>query len=450
MLRQFLSKVLAPTMVLAIGLIAFFWMRSRNAPPERTRQAPRAALVETMVFKPSVTGFEIQVAGNVVPRREVTISAEVSGAVVMKPAELQAGRFVRQGTLLLRIDPTQYDLEVKELGSQLVQIAQDLLQLETEESGNTALIEIAEGELKLAKKELARVKGLFAKEAAVEADLDQSERTILKARNALRLLQNTAELIPIRRDRLQAQIKSTELRQQQAQLKLDQTTIVAPFDGVIAHDAVEQGNFAQAGDVLLKIEETAAVEIECNLRTDDLYWLWNSREPQNQDSNDDPEQLDRAVFEVPSATATVTYTVGGREFHWQGKLARYEGRGVDRTTRTVPCRVIASRPKQGDAVDGPPALMRGMYVTVTLQAAPRIRLWKIPNRAIRPNGQVWTIHDGRLRFHQVNPARILPQGTLIRVDATDLKSGDRLIVSQLATAFDGMQVQEAKSGDGSP
>jgi multidrug efflux pump subunit AcrA (membrane-fusion protein) len=69
---------------------------------------------------------------------------------------------------------------------------------------------------------------------------------------------------------------------------------------------------------------------------------------------------------------------------------------------------------------------------------------------MQPNGQVWTVESGRLRIHEVKPARVLPEGVLIRADQADLKPGARLVVSQLATAFAGMQVREAQPEGGSP
>jgi hypothetical protein len=91
-----------------------------------------------------------------------------------------------------------------------------------------------------------------------------------------------------------------------------------------------------------------------------------------------------------------------------------------------------------------------MYVTITLPVSPRVRLWKIPNRAVQPNGQVWTIEGDELRIHEITPARVLPDSVLFRADATDLKVGDRIIVSQLATAFEGMQVRESDQAERSP
>ena len=148
----------------------------------------------------------------------------------------------------------------------------------------------------------------------------------------------------------------------------------------------------------------------------------------------------------------MTHTVAGKSFDWQGRLTRFEGRGINQKTRTVPCRVLVAEPKRVDATHGPPALMRGMHVTVTLTATPKTRLLKIPTRAMQPNNEVWTVEQGRtLRVHDVEPVKVLPDGVLLRADDTQLEAGDHLVVSQLLTAFDGMQIREATAaGSRSP
>eukprot|EP00913_Durusdinium_trenchii_P010935 g10264.t1 len=440
------KEFIVPALVLGAGLGAFFWLKSRNRPPERVSRSPSPTLVATIGFEPEETGFEIRVAGNVVPRREVTISAQVSGAIVEKAREIQAGRWFRKNVPLVRIDPARYELAVKQLASETKQIAAELQQLDIEETNNRKLVTIAESELELAKKELKRVMAARARNAIAESEIDKARQSELKARNVLRGLNNFHDLVPVRRKRLQAQLKSTRLRRKQAQLDLDRTRIVAPFDGTITHDAIELGSFVQAGDVLLKFEETDTVEIECSLRPDDLYWLWNGRTT----SPPAAKTSGGTLFEVPNADVTVTYRVGGRAFRWEGKLSRFEGGGVDRKTRMIPCRVIVPKPRRLDAADGPPSLMRGMHVSVSLKATPRDRLWKIPIRAVQPDFQVWTIEAGRLKIHTVEPVRVLEDGVLIRADETTLKPGTRLVTSQLANAFDGMPVRDATAGERSP
>jgi multidrug efflux pump subunit AcrA (membrane-fusion protein) len=464
MFQRLLSQFVMPVLIVAAGAGGLVWLSTKDAPPERVAKQPPPLLVETIALTPGVSSFQIHVSGNVVPRREVTLSAEVAGAVIFKGDAIESGRHVRQGTPLLQIDPARFELQVSQLGSELRQVAADQQRLTTEEQGTNSLIRLAEREAEIATAASKRVKGLALNNVATDAELEAVERTELQARNALTVLLNQRELIPIQRKRLHAQQNLVELKQQQAQLNLDRTRITAPFNGVITSVEIEQGNYVQAGDVLLKLEDTSAVDVECSLRMDDLYWLWSSNSGSVADDDtvnsefthgdsglDQVQELEHAdtghLFEIPAADATVTSEVAGQFFHWTGRLARYTGGGVNRKTRTVSCRVTVDEPVRADVGDGPPTLMRGMYVTVALNVTPQIGLLRIPTRGIQPNGQVWTVDNGLLRVHSVQPAKVLPDSVLIRSDSTRLKPGDRVVTTQLVAPMDGSRVREFVKSD---
>ena len=236
--------------------------------------------------------------------------------------------------------------------------------------------------------------------------------------------------MPVLRQQLQTQRKGLLAQQEQARRNLERTRLVAPFDGLLTHDATEVGDFVQPGDILLKIEETAVVEIECQLRSDQLDWLRDSR---SADGEDNP-------FEVPVVAAIVTSQDSPDP--WRGRLTRFRGQGVDPHTRTVPCRVLVER-RQHEKQSA--ALMRGMYVTVTFPVRPKTRLIEIPAEAVRADGQVWSVSDNRLVVHRIKAARVLKHAVLVRADETRLKTDDRVVVSPLVTTFDGMPVIERRA-----
>ena len=446
MIQRLLSQLALPVLIVALGIGGVIWLSARDTPPQRVAKPPAPPAVETIALPVGAPSFPIQVNGNVVPRREVTLSAEVAGAVVVKGDAVESGRLVRKGAPLLQIDPARFELEIGELNSELMQVDADLRRLATEEQGTDALIQLAEREAKIATAASQRHKTLAGTNAVTDAERESVERRELQALNVLRVLLNERELIPIRRERLQAQRKLTELKQQQAQLDLDRTKIIAPFTGMVTTTMVERGDYVQSGDALLKLEETSAVDVECSLRMDDLFWLWNSNAAKpavaTEENRGAPTGDDSELFEVPAVDATVTVEMSGRRFDWQGKLARYGGGGVNRKTRTVLCRVRVPQPVRAAGQGGPPTLMRGMFVTVTLHVTPQVELRHIPARAVQPNGHVWTVDDGLLRGHSVQPDKVLADGVLVRADATDLKPGDRVVITQLVSPLAGSRVRE--------
>ncbi len=233
MVKRFLAQITLPLVIIAIGTGGMIWLSAEDAPPAKVAQQPTPLLVQTIILEPQVSSFQIQASGNVVPRREVTLSAEVDGLIVSKDATIQGGKHVRQGTPLLQIDPVPFELQVKELASELQQVAADLRQLASEEEGTNALVQLVQREVDIAADASKRVQGLVAREVATNQELETVEREELQARNMLRVLLNRQELIPIRRERLQAQQTLTGLKKQRAELNLAHARIEAPFTGVI-------------------------------------------------------------------------------------------------------------------------------------------------------------------------------------------------------------------------
>ncbi len=287
-------------------------------------------------------------------------------------------------------------------------------------------------------RELERFDELISRGATSEGERDRVEADALTAESTFRRLQNDQRLIPTRIERAKAALELAQTQLAQAQLDLEKTEIRAAIDGVVTHDPVESRQFVSPGMKLVVIEDTSVVEVACHLRADDLYWLWSSVDRGAYRSDQDSD----SYYEIPAAEATITYRLGDKSYHWHGRLARYEGIGIDEQTRTVPCRIEVSEPRRAAGDQGPPALMRGMFVEICLHVAPKVPLLRLPSAAVQPNEQVWTVSEGRLHVHRPRIAKVLSDSVLVAADSTDLKPGDRLVVSPLSTALEGMTVRE--------
>ena len=91
MFQRLVSQILLPVLIVAIGAGGLVWLSTKDAPPERVAKQPSPLLVETIPLQASTSSFPIHVGGNVVPRREVTLSAEVAGAVTFKGDSIESG-----------------------------------------------------------------------------------------------------------------------------------------------------------------------------------------------------------------------------------------------------------------------------------------------------------------------------------------------------------------------
>ncbi|HID22428.1 MAG TPA: HlyD family efflux transporter periplasmic adaptor subunit, partial [Planctomycetaceae bacterium] len=262
-----------PITLLGLGVFGFVVLKQRDRVPARPKPKPSPPLVETMAVRRHSGPVTLQTHGEVVPFREVIVSAEVAGRVVEKTEACRAGRFVRRGQLLLQIDRKDYELERRRLAAELAQADVDLHQVDVEISNTEALLVLAQKEVQLQQSEWKRQVDLLARKATSPASVDQAERALLQARNSEQTLRNQLNLLTTRKERLRQAKELAAIRLEQADLNLARTRVVAPVDGVIVTESVQEDAFVQKGTALATIHDTSAVEVETRLRMEELFWI---------------------------------------------------------------------------------------------------------------------------------------------------------------------------------
>lgn len=446
--------------ILAGGVVGFQILMAKPAQELGAAPQPPLPEVETIALEAHSGNLDIRVDGMVVPYREIHISAEVAGRIAEKFPVCRAGSYVRQGADLIQIDRRDYDFEVRRLRAQLAEANANIEELEVEIANTSALIKLADESVTLAQNEVRRLVNLAS--VVSQSNLDVAKRDEVNARNSQLTLRNQEQLLKTRRNRLQSSRQLVETQLEKAILDLGRTLIKAPADGVIVADLVEQDDFVSKGAELVTFEDTSAVEVKCNLRMDELYWLRVAR------SQNAARGEPASEYQIPRTPVTVVYQLPQTNirYAWDGELTRFDGMGLDERTRTVPCRVEVPRPRQGRLLGGatqnsalsePPPLVRGMYVTVEMHATPQTALVRVPERAVHPGKTGWVVRDGALR--RIRPLRLIelverddgPERDssdlearfwIADADASQLAVGDRLVVSPLVAVYDGMPVQE--------
>ncbi len=448
-----ITRLVATLVILGIGVVGLAVMAryGRTELPTSAPEKGQAPLVETAEVRLQQQRLDIEVDGVVVPRREIAVAAEVGGRVVQKTDACEAGKYVRKGTLLIEIDPQDYSIEVERLDKELEQAQASLQELDVEETNTQALAKLAEDSLALQRREVARLEKLVSRGIVTESQMDTERRNVLTARNALVTLQNQLRTIGTRRARLQAAKELVQANLKKARLNHRRTKITTPIDGMIVQDLVELDAYLAPGTIVAKIEDVSQCNVRCNLRMDELYWIWNqpreSATPE-QETQETRETTGRDYLLLPTPT-TVTYKLGDRQYHWDGVLTRYDGIGLDEATRTVPCIVVVAKPSKvredesqdARSVRGPRALVRGMYVQLTIHARPQTPLLEVPEKAIRPGNRVWRVRGGKLNTIPVRVVSVMGDVAVVRVKGNELMSGDQVVTTPLASVEENMPVR---------
>lgn len=372
---------------------------------------PIAEVAEVKVLAETL---DIEVSGTVEPYREVQLAAEAAGRIVEKCPDLLSGNYVKQGQLLYKIDPRDYELEIERLTRRRDQELASIAELQQDIENAEALLTVAEQELELAEADVKRFESMN-KSFSSAAELDQARRSRLSSLNQKVTLQNQLRSAKSRRSRLELAAKLAETELEQAKLNLSRTIIHAPVDGRVVSDVVEVDSFVQRGTQLLTIEDTEKVEVACSVRMDQLSWILDQPNVSTDKLMNNPQS---SRFELPSTPVEISYSIAGRDsttYIWDGVLDRIEGVGLDPLSRTIPIRIRVDNPGAFRSADGrsiersgPPVLVRGMFVDVVIKSRPSSRLMLVPKLSIKPSSNasvIWKFSENREVVRQTPKAR---------------------------------------------
>ena len=436
-----------PLVILAAAIGGFLAMGSQPPPARKAVDAPTAAAVHTVAVEKTDGRIEIDADGVVVPLREVTLAAEVSGKVLRKAEACRAGEFVKAGTLLFEIDPRDYELEVARLEREVNQAALNIEEIDEELEQNANSTELAERQVELARREVGRQENLKASRVVTESEHERAVREELTAANALTMMKGQNRVFTKRRSRLQEAQGLAATMLERARLDLSRTKVIAPADGVVVDDKVEQDSFVAKGTPLVTLEDTSSMEVKTSLRMDELAQVWGGRVQ--------PAAAERGTHDLPETPVKVVFTFGGHAYEWDGVLSRQEGRGLDEKTRTLPCRVRVSQPREVRSIDrygavmqslppeAPRSLMRNMFVDVRVQVDSPQPLLSVPQEALRASGDLYLMRDGRLVIARPRPFHSGDGRVMFEELESGLLPTDRVVTSQLSNPRDGMELMEA-------
>lgn len=452
MARLFING-LASVLILALGIGGLLVFGSRPDIPTRTDPDTddRAVLVVTAPAGAWELPLTLEVDGEAVNWRTLTVGAEVAGRVVRKPDAVRAGNSVTAGDVLVEIEDADYRLTVERLRAEAAQADAELKSIDVDLSSSEALMAIAREDMALHQRQLRRLQSLQARGATTDVELDTAVRQELTSRNTVQTLQNQMDSALQQKEVYQAKRDLVSAQLRQAELDLSRCVVRAPAAGTIVDGPVEAGDYVMRGDPLLHLADSGRMEVKCSLTADDLAWIWLQQQSADAISVA-PDNTSPAQSLLPRIPCDVTFRFDGTLTVWQGYLDRSEGTGVDRETRMLPCRIVVEHPDQPHAESSPggspgvviPTLVSGMYVTVRIPVRSPSPLVQIPIEAVRPGSQVWVVRDGALRILNARPAQVSDGRAIYREDLSGLQASDVVVVSPLAAVVDGMAVRVAE------
>ncbi len=258
-------KVIIPVLVLTGAVFLGKYLLGSGPEAKKKPFVERSPVVEILTLKPQDYTVTIKASGIVKAGTQTNLVSEVSGRIVGLSEDFKAGNYFNKNKVLITIDKANYENSLAIVKGDVAASRATLNQLNTEEKSIKRSYQLARKNLSLGKKEVNRLRGLWAKRLIARSALDIEEQKINQLQQKLEDLQGKLDTFKSRRQATDAKIDATLAREKQERLNLSRTTIKAPYEGRVLEKNVDVGQFVSMGTLLGKVYATDYVEVDLPL-----------------------------------------------------------------------------------------------------------------------------------------------------------------------------------------
>jgi RND family efflux transporter MFP subunit len=384
-------QILLPLVLLAAGILGMRTLAGMRTEPEHRDPEVTVPLVRAVTVAREEVPIVVAARGEVAPRAETRLLAEVFGRVTWVAPALVPGGFFRAGDPLIESDDTDYVLALKD------------------------------AELAVAQAELRRT------QEAADAEVARREWERLGR-------DETPSPLTLREPQLAeaaAAVAAAEARVARAERDVARCRVAAPYDGRVRTEHVDVGQTLVVGAEIATVYATDAAEVRLLIDDADLEFL------------DLP--LGAAFGDDAGPRVTLRAEFAGAGHAWEARITRTEA-ALDPRTRMVVAVVTVlhpyGSPGNGDSRGGRPPLAAGMFVDAEIAGEP-VNAVPLPRAALRGDDTVAVVADGAIELRRVDVLHSTRDRVLV---GRGIEPGDRVVVSPLANAVGGMRV-EVVEGD---
>tara|TARA_Y100000780_G_scaffold69473_1_gene62271 strand:- start:3409 stop:4506 length:1098 start_codon:yes stop_codon:yes gene_type:complete len=313
----------------------------KKPPEEKPPQDMRPLVAAQPVHLDAIT-LDVKSYGIVQPKDRTELIAQVSGQVISVAGQFVEGAFVKQGDILARIDPNDYEADLIEAEAGLAQAS--------------SALEIERAQAHVAKAEWERIK-------ADSSDITASALYLRKPQLAEKM----------------ARYRSAQASVKRAKRNLERTYIKAPYDAIINARSISLGSVVNPGNSFGSLSATSVAEVRLPVADKELQYLNNGG---------------------IGATVLFSAQFAGKETTWQAKVVRSEG-VIDQKSRMS--YLVAQLPTPYANKTQP--LRFGSYVNASIEGRAVNNAIVVPHHLVKENKIAILNDDLTLSFKTLNIIR---------------------------------------------
>lgn len=425
-LVSYLVRGVVALLIIAASFGVFTALKAQRIEPERSETAQRGIPVRTILAVERPVPRIWEGYGTSVAMNAATVSAQISGRIVERPATVEAGLPIAEGDTIVRLETTDTLSRVNAAEASIASYQAQLASLDVQVARLGEQIESAQAELEIEQRNLERVLQAADGGAGTQADIDLATSAFRRAERTLTILLLQSDIIPARRQELSALQSSARASLTQAQEDLSRTTVASPLSGVLQGVFVRPGELLSIGQQVARIVDLSRLEVPLRMPVS-------------------------AGTTLRIGDTAEVRTDGPAQQRWQGTVGRIAPE-ADAASRTMTVYIEVEQDTSAIGI-GDALLLPGQFVVGSVSTSDERPLVLVPRRAVSGD-RVLTVEPGagegefRVRPVDVTVSHYI-QGARPDIEATEtewaviesgLTPGSRIIISNLDDLVGGMLV----------
>ena len=391
-LRQSLMGLFLAAVTL--GLLAYAAQMIRGAVETRLAAAAPELPNRERVFAVGVTtaepGREIPVLeayGEIRARRTLELRAAASGRVLEMAESFVEGGDVAAGEVLVRIDPVDAEAALDRVAADLADAQAEVRDAEVGLRLARDDLAAAEDQADLQDRALARQRDLEGRGVGTTAAVESAELTVAAARQTVLARRQAVAQAEARIAQAATRLRRSEIALAEAERRVADTVVTAPFDGLLTGVTLAQGRLVSANEQLATLIDPKALEVSFRLSTAQYARLLGGS------------------AQLPTLPVEVRLDVAGIDLVTTGRIARDSAAVAEAQTGRL---VFAT-------LDAAPGFKPGDFVTVQVEEPPLDQVVRLPAAALDGTGTVLALGpENRLESLDVELVRRQGNDVLVR------------------------------------
>jgi HlyD family secretion protein len=401
-------KFILPILVIAVAFGSFQILKASKPERDKPEVKEKVWQVDIMLANKQNVSPELTLYGRV--ESPQLLNAAAPGSGVISQVLVQDGTQVKQGDILVSMDQRDFASVMIQARSDLNSIKNQIIELGIRHRSNQAALATERELLNLANANVQRMLKLKLKNLGTESALNDARSTL--GRQQLSVISRELEVqsFNVKKNNLETERDSQVARVDDAQLMIERSEVVAPFDAIVSSMPVSIGDRVSTGQTLVSLYPVDGLEIRAHVPARYV------------------DSIQQAITEGEQHHALVSTASGILKLQLIRLAGKAQASGIDAYFRS------------GNASHD---LRPGSLLSLNFGLPEQSSLIAIPYQAIYGNSRIYLLKQDRLVAVNVESIGqyLQPDGSAaLLIRSAKINQNDQIVITHLPNAVDGLKV----------